>query len=80
MAGPLRVVPVWVQRVIMTGELPELQGIDLTGVRYPAKFAVAETAADGVRVLCVTDDQAEATMVAKELRHRGIKATAFRTE
>lgn len=63
----------------MTGELPELRGADLSHVRFRSQFAVAETANDGVRVLCLTDDQAAATELAEELRRRGVRAGAFRT-
>jgi hypothetical protein len=63
----------------MTGELPELRGADLSQVRYRSQFAVAETSHDGVRVLCLTDDQAAATELAEELRRRGVRAGAFRT-
>jgi hypothetical protein len=48
-------------------------------VRYRSQFAVAEALHDGVRVLCLTDDQAAATELAEELRRRGVKAGAFRT-
>ncbi len=63
----------------MTTELPELRGADLSHVRYRSEFAVAEALQDGVRVLCLTDDQAAATELAEELRRRGVKAGAFKT-
>ncbi len=43
------------------GELPELRCAELSRARYQSQFAVAETAATGVRVLCLTDDQDAAT-------------------
>jgi hypothetical protein len=63
----------------VTTDLPELRGPELSQLRYRGQFAVAETAQDGVRVLCLTDDQAAATELAEELRRRGVRAGAFRT-
>ena len=63
----------------MTAELPELRGADLQRLRSRSQFAVAETGAHGVRVLCLTDDQVAATELAEELRRRGVRAGAFRT-
>jgi hypothetical protein len=61
------------------GELPELRCAELSRARYQSQFAVAETAATGVRVLCLTDDQDAATEMAEELRRRGVHAGAYRT-
>jgi hypothetical protein len=63
----------------MTAELPELRGTELQRLRQRSQFAVAETSTDGLRVLCLTDDQAVATEMAEELRRRGVRAGAFRT-
>jgi precorrin-6B methylase 1 len=52
--------------------------IELAIGRTPAKFAVVEAVQDDHRVLCLTDDEAEASDLASELRRRGIKATARR--
>ena len=52
--------------------------IELAIGRTPAKFAVVEAVQDDHRVLCLTDDEAEASDLASELRSRGIKATARR--
>jgi hypothetical protein len=38
-----------------------------------------QTTHDGMRVLCLTDDQDAATEVADELRRRGVRAGAYRT-
>ena len=46
------------------GDLPELIGADLSHVRYASEFAVAESISGGVRVLCLTDDQAAAMELA----------------
>jgi hypothetical protein len=61
------------------GELPELRCAELSRARYRSQFAVAETAGNGVRVLCLTDDQDAATEMAEELRRRGVRAAAYRT-
>ena len=61
------------------GELPELRCAELSRARFRSQFAVAETAANGVRVLCLTDDQDAATEMAEELRRRGVRAAAYRT-
>jgi hypothetical protein len=63
----------------VTVQLPELRGVDLSQVRSRGQFAVAETLGQGIRVLCLTDDVAEATELAAELRKRGVRAAAFRT-
>jgi hypothetical protein len=60
------------------GDLPELIGADLSHVRYASEFAVAESISGGVRVLCLTDDQAAAMELAEELRRRGVRAGAFK--
>jgi PadR family transcriptional regulator, regulatory protein PadR len=69
----------WGRKRPVTAELPELRGPDLQRLYYRSQFAVAETSADGVRVLCLTDDQTAATEMAEELRRRGVRAGAFRT-
>jgi hypothetical protein len=63
----------------VTTDLPELKGPEVSQLRHRGQFAVAETGLNGVRVLCLTDDQASATELAEELRRRGIRAGAFRT-
>jgi hypothetical protein len=45
----------------------------------PAKYAVVEALEGEHRILCLTDDEAEASEIALELRRRGVKATARRT-
>ena len=61
------------------GELPELRYAELSRARSRSQFAVAETADNGVRVLCLTDDQDAAIEMAAELRRRGVRAAAYRT-
>jgi hypothetical protein len=68
-----------VESKAVTAELPELKGADLQRLYYRSQFAVAETSSEGVRVLCLMDDQTAATEMAEELRRRGVRAGAFRT-
>jgi precorrin-6B methylase 1 len=58
--------------------MEQVGSIELALGRTPAKFAVVEALEDDHRVLCLTDDEAEASHLAFELRRRGINATARR--
>ena len=58
--------------------MERLEPIELALGRTPAKYAVVEALQDDHRVLCLTDDEAEASDLAFELRRRGIEASARR--
>jgi hypothetical protein len=61
------------------GELPGPHFAALLSVRARSQYAVAETAHNGMRVLCMTDDRDEAVELVAELRRRGAGAGAYRT-
>jgi hypothetical protein len=58
--------------------MEHMKPIHIATGRTPARYAVVEALQDDDRVLCLTDDEAEASDLAFELRRRGIEATARR--
>ncbi len=59
--------------------MEEMETIEVVMGRSPAKYAVVETLPNEHRILCLTDDEVEASEIALELRRRGIRAIAHRT-
>jgi hypothetical protein len=60
--------------------MEQMEPIELVTGRPLARFAVVETLPDEQRILCLTDDESEASEIALELRSRGIRAIARRTQ
>jgi predicted nucleic acid-binding protein len=59
--------------------MEQMEPIELVMGSSQARFAVVETLPNEHRILCLTDDEAEASEIALELRRRGIRAVAHRT-
>ncbi|MGA3220113.1 MAG: hypothetical protein ABSE77_13725 [Acidimicrobiales bacterium] len=57
----------------------EPEPFEVARLPRPAKYAIVETVVDARRILCLMDDKAEATQMARELRRHGVVATACRT-